>query len=206
MEQLRAVAVQHHSTPIDKTLGFLAANADLKIELVEAVLQFVNSGRSAVAMNGMLCLQDMFATLGPKLDLIAGPALGVTLKISASSNKFLANASANTVKVMVQHGTPHKLLRSLLQHDLVRSKEPRLRTATLSGILQVCLRIGPKLKGFRKLKVLLQEVARSLDFRTPQVKLEARKIAHLVMNGRPGEWPGISAKALSKLMTASQFE
>ena len=170
LEILRAIAVQHSITPIDKTTAFLAANPELKIELVEAVLQFVNSGRSAVAMNGMLCLQDMFTTLGPKLDLIVGPALEVTLKISASSNKFLASASANTVKVMVQHGTPHKLLRALLQHDLIRAKEPRLRTATLSGILQVCVRVGPKLSGFRKLKVLLQEVARSLDFRTPQVR------------------------------------
>ena len=169
LENLRAVVVQHADTPIDKSLGFLAANSELKIELVEAVLQFVNSGRSAVAMNGMLCLQDMFSSLGHKLDLILGPALEVTLKISASSNKFLATASGDTVKVMVQHSTPHKTLRVLLQHGLVRSKEPRLRTATLAAILQVCVRIGPKLGGFRKLKVLLQEVARSLDFRTPQV-------------------------------------
>ena len=171
LENLRSVIVHHSTTPIDKSMGFIAANAELKIELVEAVLQFVNSGRSAVAMNGMLCLQDMFGTLGPKLDLIVGPALEVTLKISASSNKFMANASADTVKVMVQYGTPHKILRLLLQQELVRSKEPRLRTATLTAILQVIGRIGSKLGGFRKLKVLLQEVSRSLDFRTPQVRL-----------------------------------
>ena len=39
-----------------------------------------------------------------------------------------------------------------------------------------------------------------------QVKLEARKIAHLIVAGQPDQWSGLPSKTLSKLLTASQFE
>ena len=43
----------------------------------------------------------MFSTLGTKLDLMLGPTLERTLRVGVASNKFLENASSDTVQVRV---------------------------------------------------------------------------------------------------------
>jgi len=153
-------------------------------KLVGLIIGLVDSLRSALAKNALLCASELFVTFGKRLDPEIEVCLPVILRRAADTNAFISEAANGTMRDVCRHATEAKLMTPVLAAVTHRRAEIRSRaTWCLAMLTQRSLQTAAKGGKGGDVRLLIEAAGKAISDANPEVRQFARVLASVLAGG-----------------------
>eukprot|EP00743_Colponemidia_sp_Colp-15_P007986 GILK01008649.1.p1 GENE.GILK01008649.1~~GILK01008649.1.p1 ORF type:complete len:1647 (-),score=313.75 GILK01008649.1:294-5174(-) len=137
------------------------------------VLIHVDSLRSSLARNAMLCMADMFSCLKRQMDADLDQVVPVLLKRAADTNTFIAEEAEKAMLAMTQCVSENRALGSLLNCSGNRNVVAKAKIA--SYLERVVERMGPRIAQCKDLDRLVQVTTQLLSEGSSEIRTASKR-------------------------------
>ena len=132
----------------------------------------VDSLRSSLAKNGLMCLEDCFSNLGREMDSLLEKVVPSLIKRAGEKN-FLGEAASETLTAMLENCGVSRCLSALL--NVSSHKSITIRTCAARWLSNAVQTIGPKIQNSKEYPRLVQRIAEFLGEGSIDIRTDAKR-------------------------------